>query len=127
VRDLVLDASALLAMLNGEPGQERVAGSLPSSCISAANLAEVVAGLINRGLPADRARQTTQALTIDTVPLERDQALLAGVLREATRQFGLSLGDRCCLALALTLGLPVLTTDRDWAHLDLGVDVRVIR
>lgn len=122
-----LDASAILAMLNGEPGRGMVAGVLPSACVSAANLAEVVTGLVNKGLSAALARQTAEDLTIRTYALDRDQALTAGALRENTGHLGLSLGDRCCLALSLSLGLPVLTADRAWAELDIGVDVVLIR
>ena len=127
MRACTLDASALLAMLNGEPGRGVVASVLPSACISAANLAEVVTGLVNKGLSAALARQTAEDLTIRTFSLDRDQALTAGTLREVTAHLGLSLGDRCCLALALSLGLPVLTADRSWAELDIGIDVRLIR
>lgn len=127
MRACTLDASALLAMLNGEPGRGVVASVLPSACISAANLAEVVTGLINKGLSAALARQTAEDLTIRTFSLDRDQALTAGTLREVTGHLGLSLGDRCCLALALSLGLPVLTADRNWAKLNIGVDVQLIR
>jgi len=127
MRACTLDASALLAMLNGEPGRGVVASVLPSACISAANLAEVVTGLVNKGLSAALARQTAEDLTVRTFSLDRDLALTAGALREVTAHLGLSLGDRCCLALALSLGLPVLTADRNWAELDIGVEVVLIR
>ena len=123
----VADASAVMAMLQGEPGHDRMAAGLDSTVMSAVNLAEVVTGLINNGIPAEDARRRTEAMDIETAPLDKDQALTAGALREVTAHLGLSLGDRCCLALALSLGLPVLTADRNWAELDIGVEVVLIR
>ena len=122
-----MDASAILAMLEGEPGHERVAAALPSAVISTVNLAEIVGSLINKGVPAADARRTATLLEIETVPLDAETALEAGVLRAATRSRGLSLGDRVCLALARRRELPVLTADRPWADLDLGIEVRLIR
>jgi PIN domain nuclease of toxin-antitoxin system len=127
VTEYVVDASAILAMLEGERGHDHVANLLSSTVISAVNLAEVVTGLINRGIAAEAALRTTDSIAIETAPFDRETALLAGALREATRTRGLSLGDRACLALARMRGLPALTADRSWAELDLGVEVRLIR
>ncbi len=123
----VADASAVLAMLDREPGHQRVAAELPSTVMSAVNLAEVVTGLINKGFPAAEARRATVSLDIETIALDSDLALAVGTLREATRSHGLSLGDRACLALARHLNLPALTADRAWVNLDIGVEVRLIR
>ena len=123
----VADASAILAMLEGEPGHKLVATKLSEIVISTVNLAEVVSGLINKGFSAASARRTAQTLEIETHPFDRDLALTVGTLREATRSLGLSLGDRACLALARHLELPVLTADRVWTELDIGVEVRLIR
>ncbi len=123
----VADASAILAMLDREPGHQRVAAELPATVMSTVNLAEIVTSLINKGIPATDARRTTESLEIETVPLNRELALAAGALREVTRSHGLSLGDRACLALGRHLALPVLTADRTWAELDIGVEVQFIR
>ncbi len=122
-----MDASAILAMLEREPGHERVAARLGSTTMSTVNLAEVVTSLINKGVLGADARRTAASLEIETVPLDRTLALDAGALRETTRHRGLSLGDRACLALARHLALPVLTADRRWADLDIGVEVQLIR
>ncbi len=127
VTTFVADASAILAMLDSEPGHERVAAELPSTVMSTVNLAEVVTSLINKGIPAADARRTAESLEVETVPLDKELALDAGALRETTRSHGLSLGDRACLALASREGLPVLTADRAWESLDIGVEVRLIR
>ena len=123
----VADASAILAMLDREPGHQRVEAALAETVMSTVNLAEIVTSLINKGIPAADARRTTESLEIETVPLDRELALAAGVLREGTRSHGLSLGDRACLALGRHLALPVLTADRTWADLDVGIESQLIR
>lgn len=123
----VADASAILAMLDREPGHQRVEAALSATVMSTVNLAEIVTSLINKGIPAADARRTTESLEIETVPLDRELALAAGVLREGTRSHGLSLGDRACLALGRHLALPVLTADRTWADLDVGIEIQLIR
>ncbi len=123
----VADASAILAMLDREPGHQRVEAALPATVMSTVNLAEIVTSLINKGIPATDARRTTESLEIETVPLDRELALAAGALREVTRSHGLSLGDRACLALARHLALPALTADRTWAELDVGIEIQLIR
>lgn len=129
----VLDASALLAYLQGEPGAEVVADALvQKAAISAVNWAETLSKLAEHGQDPDFV--TTQlreqglldrALIIYSV----DEALGCHIakLRTTTRSLGLSLGDRACLALALKLNLPALTSDRVWENLSLGVEIRVIR
>lgn len=126
--DAILDASALLAFANREVGYEEVREFIGSAAISAINLSEVVARLADRGLPQEEVRETLQGLGLEVVPFEEEHAYLTGMLRSATRPFGLSLGDRACLALAHTLGLPAITADRRWLELPgLQDRVRVIR
>ena len=123
----VLDASALLALLDGEPGQEVVAPLLPGAVIGSVNLAEVVGKLAERGMPEAEIREALDGLALEVHPVDETLAYATGVLRPGTREHGLSLGDRACLALAATLGLPAYTADRVWAQLDLDVEVRLIR
>ena len=125
--EFVLDSSAILALLNDEAGADVVAEILPSSVVSTVNLAEVIASLVNKGVSGADAEAALLTLDCKSEPFRREEAHLAGRLRESTRQAGLSLGDRACLALALSLGLPVLTADRAWRNLPLEVEVRLIR
>jgi len=129
VGKVVLDASALLALVHGEPGQDLVASSVAEAAISAVNLAEVIGKLAERGVPLDRAKAIALSFGLEVVSLDAELAAAAGQLRPATRSGGLSLGDRCCLATAMALGLPVLTTEAVWEPLAdvLGVEVRNIR
>ncbi|WCM26054.1 type II toxin-antitoxin system VapC family toxin [Sphingomonas sp. QA11] len=123
----VLDASALLAVLLDEPGGDRVLPALQEAVMSAVNLSESVSRAIDRGFAALDALALVDRFRLTVSAFDRRQAELAAGLRLATRPRGLSLGDRACLALALDLDCPVLTADRAWAELDLGVDIRLIR
>ena len=123
----VLDASALLCLLFEEQGHDGVADRLPGALVSAANYSEVVAKLVDRGMPPDEIVPLMADLDIELVPVDRAQAEVAGLLRATTRSCGLSLGDRACLALARSRGAVALTTDRAWAGLDIGVPVELAR
>lgn len=125
--DAVLDASAVLALLHREPGAETVRSILEDSAISTVNLSEVIAKLVETGTDPDKAILLTQAQPFQPMDHTLEQAQVAGALRATTRQAGLSLGDRACLALALALKLPVYTADRAWRDLPLEIDVRPIR
>lgn len=120
----VLDASALLALLQDEPGADIVASHLPGCVMSAVNLSEVVAKLAERGVPPAELRAALDGLDIDVRPFDVEAAYEAGELRRSTRDAGLSSGDRACLAVAVRLGVPALTADRAWARV-AGSTLRV--
>jgi PIN domain nuclease of toxin-antitoxin system len=122
----VVDASAVLAVLNAEPGSELLNGG-DDLVISAVNLSEVVAKLADDGTPPDSIRQMLLDLKLDVRDFGAELALQAVFLRAVTRPFGLSLGDRACLSLGRALSLPVFTTDRIWRQVSVGVDVRLLR
>ena len=129
----VLDASALLALLKGEPGAERVAEALEQGAyLSAVNLTEVLSKLADWGEdPAEAQARMAQVgllgAAVEVLPFTGEDALEVARLRALTRAYGLSFGDRACLALARRLGLPALTAERAWAELDLGILVEVLR
>lgn len=125
----VLDASALLALLQSEPGADRVARALPDAAMSVANLAEVAAKHVDLGLSAEGLVDRTEALGIRTHQVTREDVALQAAIRAADPRgrLGLSLGDRLCLALGMRLGVPVITADRAWTAVDLPVDVEAIR
>jgi PIN domain nuclease of toxin-antitoxin system len=129
VTDVVLDSSAVLALLRDEPGAERVAATVPGAALCVVNLAEVLTVLERHGVPAADAARSVELLALRPVDadveLARAAAGIAGVLRG--RGAGLSLGDSFSLATGRTLGLPVVTADRAWGKLDVGVKVEVIR
>ncbi|HEY2708698.1 MAG TPA: type II toxin-antitoxin system VapC family toxin [Caulobacteraceae bacterium] len=125
--EFVFDSSAILAEAHDEPGAEVVRGALPTACISAVNFAEVITKLIEEGLPSGQAETLFKRLYCLVVEADEARAALAGAMHERTRRTGVSLGDRFCLQLAEELKLPVLTTDRRWKTLDLGIEIRLIR
>ncbi len=125
--EVVLDASAVLAVLNGEPGAEAVWDCLPGAHLSAVNAAEVAAKLVDGGLDAEGAGQTLDRLGARVVPFEAADVVPVANIRMATRSAGLSLGDCACLALAQRLGWPALTADRQWGDIQGAVEVRLIR
>jgi PIN domain nuclease of toxin-antitoxin system len=127
VSEVVLDASALLAVLHRERGSEIVEPLLGTAVIGAANLAEVLARLVDKEVPEEVAWSAVTGLGLRTVEFDTELARATARLRAATRRHGLSLGDRACLALAERLRLPVLTADRAWSKLNLPLDIRLIR
>ena len=125
--DVVLDASAVLAVLNAEPGGDKVWEHLPGAHLSAVNAAEVASKLVDGGSGPEEAGRTLDRLGARVLPFEVADVVPAAGIRAASRSVGLSLGDKACLALASRLGLPTLTADRVWAELDIGVEIRLIR
>ena len=124
---VVLDASAVLAYLRRETGGDVVGPLFDVAAITTVNLAEVMGRLIAVGQTSDAAKQTVDVLSMRHVVFDEALALDTAALLPLTRRLGLSLGDRACLALARAESLPVLTADRAWASLDIGVDIRMIR
>ena len=125
--EYVLDASALLALLNAEKGADLVQGLLPQSVISTVNLAEAVARLSAVGMPEDQIRDVLAYLGLEITPFDEEQAFQLGLLYKQTQPLGLSLGDRACLALAQITDATAVTSDRAWKDLDIGVGLKLIR
>lgn len=123
----VLDASALLALLNNEPGAKRVQEILQESVIGAVNVCETVGKLASSGMSLDDARSSIELINVEVLPFGEEAAYKAGGLVVETKKLGLSLGDRACLALGLMLNLTVVTADQSWSKLKLPVTVEVIR
>jgi PIN domain nuclease of toxin-antitoxin system len=115
----VFDSSALLALIFDEVGAAKVEALLvgDDSVVGAANLSEVAAKLVDQGLSDAEAQAVLEGLALRVEPLSAEQATAAGRLRRQTRSLGLSLGDRCCLALAQTHDAVVVTADRPWKQL----------
>ena len=127
-RGWVLDASAVLAMLQEEPGGEAVQDLLGSAVISSVNWSEVIQKALDRQVEVNGLRQDLEALGLQVVSFTAPQAERTAFLRATTKHLGLSLGDRACLALAAELGLPAVTVDKIWKDLPIDdLEIRVVR
>ena len=125
---VVLDASALLALLNNEPGAEKLTPELLSRATSSTvNLAEVQGKLVARGLTPDDAWEAGLSAIREATDFTEEHARITGSLVTQTRPVGLPLGDRACLALGLALKAAVYTADQSWRNLKLGIRFHVIR
>ena len=128
MKTIVLDASAMLAVLNRESGSEKLTPEMLSHAAgSTVNLAEVHTKLVSRGGDPDEAWEDALSAVHEAVAFTAQQARIAGDLVTQTRALGLTLGDRACLALGTALLAPVYTADKSWKNLKIGVRIHVIR
>ena len=124
----VLDSSADIALLNREESAPFIADRLPDAVISAVNLQEIVKKMLDAGYADADIREAVGALGARIASHDSEDAYLAASLATVTRKFGKGLGDRSCMALAIRLGVPALTTDRTWAKIDIpGLSVLLAR
>ncbi len=124
---IALDASALLAYLHQEPGWKKVQAVLADTCISAVNWSEVAQKISQKGMDVGAVRGLLEELGLSIEPFSIEQAECAALLWEKGREYGLSLADRACLALAVQREIAVITADRVWPELGLTVDIQLIR
>jgi ribonuclease VapC len=125
---IVLDASAILAVINDEPGAEKLKPDLLARAVGGTvNLAEVQTKLVSRGWSSAQAWEDATSPVREVLAFDEEQARIAGDLVAETRHLGLSLGDRACLALGMALKLPVYTAERAWKKLKVGVKIHIIR
>lgn len=123
---IVLDASALLAMLRSEAGAKKVEGTLTEAVMSVVNMAEVASHFHKLGMPGEDVAAMLRPLPITLVPADADLTWEVGRLRSLTVEAGLSLGDRFCLALAKRESLPAMTADRRWKEVADAAGVKVV-
>ncbi len=125
---VVMDASAVLALVRDEPGADKVASHVGRAAISAVNLQEVIKELSLSGLDVETIRELLDELRLDVRAHDVEAAYMAAGLHAQTKEFGRGLGDRSCLALAMQLGVPALTADREWKKVKVkGLKVEHIR
>ena len=127
-KKIILDASALLTLLHEEPGHEQVEKALPHSIMSTVNVSEVIAVLTGIGISFEDAESMAFEFVTEIVSFDAKQACEAAFLRKETKPYGLSFGDRACLALARLQNAVALTADKTWGKLKLeDTDIHVIR
>jgi ribonuclease VapC len=124
---VVIDASALLALWLGEPGSEHVKSHIDGAAMSAVNVDEVATKMLVRGDRLEQIAANLRSMPIEFVAFDYGQALVSASLKNHCFGKNISFADRACLALGLTLSRPVLTSDREWANLDIGISVELIR
>lgn len=125
--EVVLDSSALLAVINAERGADAVAKLLDGAVIGAVNYAEVVTKLVERGASIQETRRELGLIDVPVVDFDASLAERTGALRLNTKKYGLSLGDRACLALAERDGAVAVTTDKSWAETGLKIKIEMVR
>lgn len=125
---VVFDSSAMLALLRDESGADVVAAAMPKAVMCAVNVAEVAERLC-RDFEQEAVRRSLELILPITIAVDKDLAIAAGFMRNATIKAGLSLGDRFCLALGARMNVPVLTADRAWLKIAsaVGVEVQLVR
>lgn len=128
MNEVVFDASAMLALLHHERGEEKLTDEILDRAVaSTVNLAEVQSKLVKNGGDPDVAWRDALSSVSSVEPFTSEHAKIAGSLIAKTEKLGLSLGDRSCLALAIALKAPVYTTEQVWKNLKVGVPIHVIR
>lgn len=125
--EVILDASALLALMNKEKGADKIIKYFPDVVMSSVNVSEAVTVMVRTGAPVEEIYQHIESLIKEIKSFNDQQAYLAAYIYSKVKRHGLSFGDRACLSLARVMKYPVITTDKAWAKLDLGIDIRVVR
>ena len=124
---VIFDASAMLAISNNETGADEAFRYLPNVRMNTVNVAEFVSKLMLKGDNLDKIEADLRETGIVVVPFDQSMAFAAGALTPLSKPYGLSLGDRACLAFAQISQLPIVTADKIWLDLNLGLDIRLIR
>jgi PIN domain nuclease of toxin-antitoxin system len=124
---IVLDSSAVLAVLLEEPGADRVEAAFEKGVVSSATLAEILAKAVQRGFDLQGAYENVVGFGLEIHPVEEAHAILAAEISKAPRELDLSLGDRLCIALAMTLGVELLTSDTGMSRYDAGIPITKFR
>ena len=119
MNECVLDASAVLAILQNERGREMVEARIERSVIGRINFVEILTTLVNKGMLLDAAIEALDSLDLTVIELDRAQSIRIAELRPLTRHLGFSLGDRACLALAIGENATAVTADRNWVGTDV--------
>lgn len=123
----VFDSSVIVAILERERGYENALPFLEKAIASTVNIAEVATRFAIKGIPEDYVQKLIKSTNIQLHTYGEDVALVTGMLVQQTKSFGLSLGDRACIALGITKKLPILTADRIWQKLDIPVQIKLMR
>jgi ribonuclease VapC len=126
--EYVFDATALIALVESEPGYQRVQELVGRSTISAINVAEAVNKFVERGSALDAVQNSLRRLELLVVDWSEEMAYQSAEFTRFNQSHGLSLGDRACLTLARRLHATAVTSDRTWKRIpSLGVPIMIFR
>ncbi len=126
--NIIFDTSAILALINLEKGYDLVLPIIDKAIMSTVNVAEVAKFLIDKE-SYTRAKASTliDSTLHGIIPFTTSQALTSAEIIKETKKYGLSLGDRACIALSMETGYPIYTADKMWQKLDLDLDIVYVR
>ena len=127
MKSYILDTSALIAYIFKEKGGDNVVDYLEYPIISSVNYCEIVTFILKNGSSLDFLEDFLEAIPLEIIDFDEEQAVIAAELRSKTKSKGLSLGDRACLALAMVKKIPVVTADKIGSKLDIDVNIKLIR
>jgi len=126
-KKVLLDTSAIIALLKKEPGYETLEEVIANSSISIINLSELVSVLTRSGIAENEIDEIIKDIIPEVTPFNEDIAINTGKLIKQTKDFGLSFGDRACIATGIYYNMPVYTTDKVWKDLRTLAKVIVVR
>ena len=125
---VVLDASALLALIKNEPGAKIVEELLGNIVMSSVNVAEVASILLDSDMSPEEAQEAIEPFVDSIIPFNLKHSIDCAALKKITKHLGLSLGDRACITLGIQLGLPIYAADKIWLELKLeNAKIKLIR
>jgi PIN domain nuclease of toxin-antitoxin system len=125
---VVLDASALLALIKNEKGSVKVEQTLGNIVMSSVNVSEVASKLLDSGIPEEECMAMIEPFVSCIISFDDDQIFLTATLKKFTKQQGLSLGDRACIALGIQLSVPIYTADKAWLECNIpNAEIVLIR
>jgi len=125
---VVLDASALLALIKNEQGAEIVEELLGNIVMSSVNVSEVASILLDSKMSVTEAREAIEPFIDSIVPFDLEQSINCASLGKISKHLGLSLGDKACITLGIKLGVPIYTADKIWQEFkSKEVNIKLIR
>lgn len=127
MNSVVFDASALLALLHRERGADLVERYLPGAALSTVNYSEVLKKSIEKGGSLPVTELMIRGLQLEIILFDERLASETASLWIPAKKAGLSMADRCCLALGRSLNRTVLTAEKRWTEVEVGVKVKLIR
>lgn len=124
----LLDTSAVIAILKKEPGYKILEDIIANSSISSVNLSEFISVLARASIPTNEIDKIIIDIIPEIIPFSEDIAIESGKLTNYTKKYGLSLGDRACIATGIYHNMIIYTADKIWSELEIkNANIKLIR